>query len=645
MAPPTGPRGGGHGNRPTVRGARGAGVGKRRATPRTDRDGDVSMDSITSAKIPTGPSAQSTRGGRGSRGGRPSRTSSRFAQNVRNYVSEQDGASRNPKSQFNKVFIKIHGLKDSKAASNSDGGLRSLLEFLERKSSHERPITFGKGFIRGDHVWLKVNQADTHHLLKLNGFTFAGAPLGIQEAAGPIPEQGSTDDPETKTTDTKDKLLAVLASRYNVEQKLLDLSALGADQTLRSMGAFENKALAEKSFKALMRLTATRYDSAAEKEAAIQAVTLANNDILDVGEVFTMAQTLPRLRRLDLSGNQLQDFHKLSKWRHEFRLLEELHLVGNPLTNLSNYPTQVIEWFPSLQILDGHRVRAAEEAAEALKAWFPVPFPRLPSNLRDGENNVASTFVANFFTLYDHDRLALVRQFYDAESIFSLNTGTEPATSPYHNFSRNLETIGVRSSSAIQRLLSGANVIGELWAQLPATRHVSLEQAGEWQIDCHTFPGLADPSGQGIATGLVITVHSRLEEVDPTKQLVGTRAFSRSFILGPSLPGAPHPYRVISDDLSLRAFVPQQTGAPAQAAPAAAVPVAPSAASPPVPPVPSDLERAQMVLELSKLTGMNAHYSELCLAGLANWDFNLALRSFEEKKAELPPEAFVAPPA
>ncbi|KAK4128233.1 hypothetical protein N657DRAFT_638657 [Parathielavia appendiculata] len=643
MAPPTGPRAGGHVNRPTVRGARGAGVGKRRATSRTDRDGDVSMDSMT--KPPTGPSALSTRGGRGARGGRSARSSSRLTQNIRNYVSEHDGAVRNPKAQFNKVFIRIHGLKDSKAASNSDGGLRSLLDFLERKSSHERPITFGKGVIRGDDVWLKVNQVDAHHLLKLNGFTFAGAPLVIEESTGPIPEQGSTGGSETKTSDTKEKLLAVLASRYNIEQKLLDLSALGADQTLRTMGAFENKALAEKSFKALMRLTATRYDNAAEKESAIQAVTLANNDILDVGEVFTLAQTLPRLRRLDLSGNQLQDFHKLSKWRHEFRLLEELHLVGNPLTNLTNYPTQVIESFPSLQILDGHRVRTPEEAAEALKAWFPVPFPRLPSNLRDGENNVASTFVANFFTLYDHDRLALVRQFYDAESVFSLNMGTEPASSPYPNYSRNLEIIGVRSPSAVQRLFSGGNVIAELWARLPATRHISLEQAGEWQIDCHTFPGLADPSGQGIATGLVITVQSRFEEVDPTKQLVGTRAFSRSFVLGPSLPGAPHPYRVVSDELSLRAWVPQQTSATAQVAPAVAVPVPPPAAAPPAPPLPSDLERAQMILELSNLTGMNAQYSELCLAGLANWDFNLALRSFEEKKAELPPEAFAAPTA
>lgn len=504
-------------------------------------------------------------------------------------------------------------------------------------------LTEPQGFIRGDHVYLKVNQADAPHILRLNGYTYAGAPLSIEETHDPAPgpSNQTTDSPDTKTSDTKDKLLAVLASRYNAEQKLLDLSALGADQTLISMGAFASKALAEKSFKALLRLTAMHYDNAAEKEVAIQAITLANNDIEDVNEVFTLAHTLPRLRRLDLSGNRLADFSKISKWRHEFRQLEELHLVGNPVTNLSNYPTQLIEWFPSLQILDGHRVRTPEEAAEALKAWFPNPLPHLPSNLRDGGNNVASTFLGGFFSLYDHDRLALIRQFYDDDSAFSLVTKPESASSAYHNFSRNLETIGVRSASTQQRLFTGANLIAELWARLPATRHPTLDLAAEWQIDCHTFPSLADPSGQGSAMGLAITVCSRFEEVDPSQQLAGTRQFSRSFILGPSKPGAPHPYRVISDELTMRAWIPQVTpGATVQGPTVEPVAVAPSVAPPPVL---DDVTRAQMIQELSRQTGMNSEYSRLCLAGAANWDFDLALRSFHEKRSELPPEAFVAP--
>lgn len=143
MAPPTGPRAS-RGNRPSQRGTRGGGIGKRRGTSRTDRDGDVSMDSVNAANPPTGPSGHSTRGNRGPRGGRGSRVSARLVQNVRNHVSE-DGTARGGKSQYsNKVTLKIHGLSDSKAARNQDGGLRSLLEFLERKSSRERPVILGR---------------------------------------------------------------------------------------------------------------------------------------------------------------------------------------------------------------------------------------------------------------------------------------------------------------------------------------------------------------------------------------------------------------------------------------------------------------------------------------------------------------------
>lgn len=143
MAPPTGPRASSHGSRPSLRGTRGGGVGKRRGTPRTDRDGDVSMDTVSPDNPPSGSAAHSGRGSRASKGGRGGRSSTRLAQNVRNFVSEQDGTVRNVK-QPNKVTLKIRGLKDSKAASNPDGGLRSLLDFLERKSSKERPITLGR---------------------------------------------------------------------------------------------------------------------------------------------------------------------------------------------------------------------------------------------------------------------------------------------------------------------------------------------------------------------------------------------------------------------------------------------------------------------------------------------------------------------
>lgn len=179
--------------------------------------------------------------------------------------------------------------------------------------------------------------------------------------------RGGSKPPSTTANDTKRMLLAVLADRYDAEKKLLDLSALGADQTLSNLGTFGSQALAEKSFKALVYLAGSEYTDPREKKEAIQAVSLARNEIRDVAQVFSLAKSLPDLRRLDLSGNALESFANLSQWRFEFRYLEELHLTGNPLTNQPDYAAEVVSWYPCLQILDGHQVRTPEESAQANK--------------------------------------------------------------------------------------------------------------------------------------------------------------------------------------------------------------------------------------------------------------------------------------
>jgi nuclear RNA export factor len=490
---------------------------------------------------------------------------------------------------------------------------------------------------------LTVSQEDAQSILRLDGYTFAGVNLSIQQE-GDGKSHGtdtSTSAQGSNTSDVKSKMLGMLASRYDFDKLLLDLSALGADPTMIDLKAFETKALAEKTFKALLRLVSMRFDTKDAKEAAIQAVSLANNGIIDVKEVFDLARDLPRLRRLDLSNNSLQDFSGLSKWRHEFRRLEELYLVGNPVTNLPNYPKQIIEWFPSLQILDGQPVRTPEEAANALKEWFPQPIPALPSNLRDGGNNVASAFLSTFFPAYDSDRPGLLRQFYDDESVFSLVAEPEKDSAPYQTFSRNLEKFGSRDSAIHQRLFTGVNLISELWSRLPPTHHPNLTEEPLWKIDCHTFQNLADPLGMGSAAGLIINVRSRFEELDPATQTTITRQFHRCFILGPSKPGAPHPFRVVSDQLVVMPL--QPLAAAPQVAPVAPTPVVQPVPAPLQAPVLADDVRANLIMEVSRRTGMTAEYSELCLSGMANWDLEMALRLFEEKRGELPPEAFLQP--
>ncbi|KAK4673485.1 nuclear mRNA export, poly(A)+RNA binding protein [Podospora pseudopauciseta] len=642
MAPPTGPRGGSNNRKPTARASRG-GVAKHRAATRTDRDGDVSMGApISSSNPPTGPSGRGTRGRGAARGAptRGSRTSSRLAQNLKNYIGE--GGSKHAKTT-----LKILGVKNSKAASNSDGGVKGLLQFIERKADKDKKIVLGRGVLDGDYVWVKANKDDVSSIMHLNGYQYAGAPITIEETTEPFPTGTKF---SKDAADTRQKLLALLAKRYNTEQKLLDLSALGTDDILGNLGAVGSQSLAEKSFRAIIHVAGEQFKTAEEKRQGIQSVSLARNEISDVDQVFTLAYSLPHLRRLDLSNNRLATFSSIAKWKQEFRYLEELYLVGNPVTGVADYAVQITQWFPCLQILDGNIVRSPQEAAEALRAMTPQPLAQLPSNLRDGENNVASIFLRSFFQLYDHDRPALAAQFYDVESVASLSATPEPGRDvewkPYMKYSRNIQKLGgSRNPAVVQRLFTGASLIAEMWRSLPATRHATLDQPELWIIDCHTFPHLADPSGHGFAMGLMINVHGQFEEADTTEELYGTRTFSRSFILGPSKPGAPHPYRVLSDQLTIHKWTPRAAGAApvpvTTGAPAAPIaPVAPVVAAVPVI---DDATRVQLIQELARRTGMNAQYSELCLSGTANWNFDLALQSFEEQRANLPPAAFTAP--
>ncbi|KAL2269941.1 hypothetical protein VTJ83DRAFT_2125 [Remersonia thermophila] len=651
MAPGKRPRdgaGAGGSHHDPLRAPRGGGISKRRRPVTGDRDGDIDMDSAPRISGDT-----AGRGGRnprrangdGKRGGVQG-SLARLTPTARENLLSKAERSAAGKGSDKKVAIKIRGMKDSKASGNRDGGLRSLLDFIERKASKGRPITLGRAVVRGEDVCLTVSQEDAQNILRLNGYTFAGVPLAIEtdDAAATQGSGASTTGQDGNTSDVKTKMLGMLASRYDADGLLLNLSSLGTDPIMIELKAVETKALAEKTFKALLFLVSQRFDSKDAKDAAIQAVSLANNGIQDVKEVFNLARDLPRLRRLDLSGNSLQDFSGLSKWRHEFRLLEELHLVGNPLTSLPNYPKQVIEWFPNLQILDGQQVRTPKEAADTLMEWFPRPIPALPSNLRDGGNNVAGAFLGAFFPAYDQDRPALLKQFYDDESVFSLTAEPEDSSAPYKTFTRNLEKIGARDPATHQRLFSGAAVIAELWSRLPATRHPALDDLNLWKIDCHTFRSLADPTGMGEAMGLIINVRGQFEEPDPAGQVPLRRKFHRCFILAPSKPGAPHPFRVLSDQLSIMPG--QPWGAPAQVTPAvptqpAQVPIALGDAAQPGPVAPDDV-RANLLFEVSRRTGMTAEYAEMCL-GAANWDLELALTFFEQKKAELPPEAFLQP--
>jgi nuclear RNA export factor len=161
--PPTGPRS----SSPARRGMGRGGIQKRRTgQAKVDKDGDLVMDPVGSSDI-SGAGRGYSEGNRSS-GGRATARGGQIAGTSRGNFSTQQaqqaiirglesqqanvlesrishgtfsahvvGSSKGARRHVDRSLpqLRIRGLRDSKAASNPDGGVKDLLNFLERKAS------------------------------------------------------------------------------------------------------------------------------------------------------------------------------------------------------------------------------------------------------------------------------------------------------------------------------------------------------------------------------------------------------------------------------------------------------------------------------------------------------------------------------
>lgn len=469
--------------------------------------------------------------------------------------------------------------------------------------------------------------------MKLDNFQFAGTNLSIKACDPPSPRaakkaEHKNEDTSPSTKETKEKLKAILASRYNPELKILSLSALGQDAGLLEMGLGQlDGKTSSKLFPALMVVCDGLFDSWKAKRDAIPSVTLAGNALSNITSVTTLAQTFPDLKNLDLSANNFVDLKGLEAWRWKFRNLETLDLRGNPIeTQTPHYYTEILKWYPKLLTLSGVQHRTAEQVAatsEAANSPIPISGPDFRDVGQVGEN-----FVRQFFPLYDSDRSTLLSTVYDTQSIFSLSINMQaprdrnhstpiPAWAPYIHHSRNLtkiNSLGARMS----RQYRGPQKIQPIWAGFPGTRHPDLAtQFDKYLIECHPLPGLADPSGQSPrgVDGLILTIHGEFEEeVSSTEK--GLRSFSRTFVLGPGAPGGPQ-IRVVSDMMILRAHSPL-------AIPSHTI-------NPPQSSSPEQQQKEMVTKQLVERTGMTPDFAILCLTE-TGWDLEKAFVAFTSNK-------------
>lgn len=326
----------------------------------------------------------------------------------------QGGSSGQGQRSFESKGLKellVTGWEKSKAASTSnDGGVGDLVSFIERKGTQAKdkhaagrglpagqPVRVRKRRVDGPVLHIFVVAEDFPSVVRLDGWQFAGINLVIKEATSrsPSPANGHRNntnsfpnaprgpsgqhqrgpprtstpsnaprEPVVPTGNVKQLLQNVLESRYNQNDKLLNLTALGQDAEVQSAGFFADKRTESKFFPALMKILDHAFGSEEEKAEAIHSVVLSNNSLDSLRPITTIAPTLPGIKNLDLSNNQLMTVDDLRFWKNKFTKLDHLVVTGNPLEqNQPNYAQEIMRMYPTLRFLNGQQVRSDAEAA------------------------------------------------------------------------------------------------------------------------------------------------------------------------------------------------------------------------------------------------------------------------------------------
>ncbi|KAF2498307.1 hypothetical protein BU16DRAFT_427994, partial [Lophium mytilinum] len=638
---------------------------------KTDREGDVVMEGGISRPGDRGGRGGRGRGGRGRGGGI---NTERLQRDILKHVGDgaRPASMRNitPDRQSSLVELQVTGWVNSKASSNEDRGVSSLITFLERHATKRSAIFRQRGGkaatgsrinrsrVEGDILHIFVPQQEYEAYSRLNNFVFAGKPIIVTCENPPrsrSPHNSAT-SPEPPN-EVQQLIQDFLSRRFDPSSNLLRLNALGTDEKLQEIGMFKTEETQGKFFLATMKVCSAQFQTAEEKRETIQSVSLADNSLLNLSIVTSLAQTFPDLKNLDLSGNKIENTSALIAWRHKFRLLEQLLLNNNPIEKLQpGWEVEVMKWFPKLRVLNGIEVRTDAQLAQMDE---PKAIPWVMKPDFNDENDIVQNLLLEFFPAYDSDRAALANKYYDKDCSFSININThalrdkdvqdpmqKQAWDPYIRFSRNLKHLNNPNVRTIRKV-TGPEEIAKIWTQLPATRHPALtSDFHKWVIECHAQQGVRDPTNtypQGLL-GFVVTIHGEYEEpISARQDRTMRRSFDRTFIVGP---GGPTGVRIQSDILTVRAYggfsafraqvakqeelqLNQQLGLPG-----VALAMAPAPA--PIAPV---MERDQMVLEVAKVTGLTAAAATQCLEQ-SNWDLHTALVTFETYKAALPADAF-----
>lgn len=550
------------------------------------------------------------------------------------------------------VEFKVTGWEKSTVIHDSDRGQKSLEIWLTKGMNKrlgtavKRQAQLKKTRREGDVLFVYVHELDSKALSKLNGFKWAGVDLTIERTDGWNHQQQPQQLSEGSMM-LKQLFRDLLERRYNMDTKLLDLSALYEDPALQHLKADMQAA---KFFAALMRVLQQSFETPDDLYAAVQSVSLANNNLENVDKVKDLSYALPKLQNLDLSNNQFQRLDALDLWRRRFRDLRHLIVTGNPFVqNEPDYAKELVGRYPNLRILNDLQVRTDEDVARR-RTTRDLPLP-IKGPLFVDQGEVVVNFVTQWFAGFDNDRLGLVQAFYDDNSRFSLVINGSAPRDPagfadesqewgvYMKYSRNLKKVS-GLGSRMGKSYRTAAAIAKLFQDLPLTQHPDLmTEARKWMIESHVQHNVSHPGQPGGFEGMSIDIHGEFDEIDGRTGSTKKRSMDHNIVIGPGM--VPGQVRVLTHMLTIRAYGGTQAFEPdvvtnynAHTPPPAAEPEAYQVAG---------LDEAQamaLCTQLSTKTGMTMQLCKDCL-DQAGWNYPVAEEIYQKAKPNLGGEAWI----
>ncbi|KAJ1723999.1 nuclear mRNA export, poly(A)+RNA binding protein [Coemansia erecta] len=558
---------------------------------------------------------------------------------------------------------------DSKMVGNTGGSAQvsikgwrggtedSLKKFLDNKVGH--PVNIMDIHYRGEIMYITVpNTNVAQELLNLSGIRFAGDKLSFQLKTHPVKfgtGGAGRDGVSNDSAKLKDRLIALLQTRADMQSNSLDLSALGQDNIIISLGTESQQE--DKMFKAILAIASQIYPG-------LITISFANNGLRSLSGIADLGKNFPNIRNLSLMNNMLSDFGTLDCLSSRgstvpLKHLEELILVGNPMTENelrqpnggASYVEKVQQRFPTINMLDMNPVTPLAQPGTApaantidVAAAKQLPFATEQSFVENQDiGELVNTFLAGFFGLYDSNRSALA-DIYDHTAQFSLVVDTTHPTSKfaqtspdsqkhvdfsvYIRQSRNLTRVKY-AQKRISTLVVGRTSIMQTLSQLPGTAH-PIQDAQRFSYDA--WQNDVPVTGGSSQTVAIVVVHGEFVEQGSNNLI----SFDRVFALAPSPPGSPaaavgSPCIITNDQLTIRRYNGFESWVPSAGAGAvSADPAANYSLTP---------EQQEMARVLQEQTGLNAEWTLKCLESYG-WNFQQAISEFPQARSTLPPDAF-----